>query len=45
LTTLLDAIGAPRPDADEATKSVLDAVAGFGRLQSYLDDPTFTIGI
>jgi pilus assembly protein CpaF len=28
-----------RPDRGEATKSVLDAVAGFGPLQPYLDDP------
>ena len=27
-------------DLGEATKSVLDAVAGFGPLQQYLDDPT-----
>jgi pilus assembly protein CpaF len=27
-------------DLGEATKSVLDAVAGFGPLQPYLDDPT-----
>jgi pilus assembly protein CpaF len=27
------------PDLAEATKSVLDAVAGFGSLQQYLDDP------
>ena len=28
------------PDLGEATKSVLDAVAGFGPLQQYLEDPT-----
>ena len=28
------------PDLDEATRSVLHAVAGFGPLQPYLDDPT-----
>jgi pilus assembly protein CpaF len=27
-------------DLDEATKSVLDAVAGFGPLQQHLDDVT-----
>jgi hypothetical protein len=27
-------------DLGEATKSVLDAVAGFGSLQQYLEDPT-----
>jgi pilus assembly protein CpaF len=32
-------------DLDEATKSVLDAVAGFGPLQQYLDDPRFHPGI
>jgi hypothetical protein len=31
---------APLPDLAEATRSVMDAVAGFGPLQQYFDDPS-----
>lgn len=36
LTSALPPVG----DRDEVTRSVLDAVAGFGPLQRHLDDPT-----
>lgn len=30
----------PLPDVDEAVKAITDAVAGFGKLQKYFDDPS-----
>lgn len=30
----------PLPDVEEAVKAITDAVAGFGKLQKYFDDPT-----